>query len=194
MKVLVLDNYDSFTYNLVHLVHQVAKAKVDVVLNDRIDLDEVEDYDHIILSPGPGLPSEAGKMPALIRRYAASKTILGVCLGHQAIGEAFGARLLNLPTVFHGRASSLNNQGEWSAQHSPNLFRGLPPVFPVARYHSWVISDLDFPSSLEITARDEHGNIMAIAHRQYNVQGLQFHPESILTPHGMQMMRNWLAC
>ncbi len=188
MKILVFDNYDSFTYNLVHLVKKVLPdAEVDVFRNDEISLEKVAEYDKIILSPGPGIPSEAGLLLPLIKKYAALKPILGVCLGHQAIGEAFGGNLVNLSTVYHGvstncQLSTVNCQ----------LFRGLPSEFLVGRYHSWIISDKDFPEELEITAVDANGYIMALQHKKYNVQGVQFHPESVLTPNGETIMRNWL--
>jgi anthranilate synthase component 2 len=188
MKILVFDNYDLFTYNLVHLVKKVLPdAEVDVFRNDEISLEKVAEYDKIILSPGPGIPSEAGLLLPLIKKYAALKPILGVCLGHQAIGEAFGGNLVNLSTVYHGvstncQLSTVNCQ----------LFRGLPSEFLVGRYHSWIISDKDFPEELEITAVDANGYIMALQHKKYNVQGVQFHPESVLTPNGETIMRNWL--
>lgn len=188
MKLLVFDNYDSFTYNLVHLVKQVDESiEVDVFRNDEIPLENVKTYDKIILSPGPGIPSEAGQLLPLIREYASSKSILGVCLGHQAIGEAFGGKLVNLSTVYHGVA--LNCQ-----LHTANcqLFKGLPGEIPVGRYHSWVVSTEGFPESLEITAKDDNGYIMALQHRTYDIQGVQFHPESVLTPDGETILRNWL--
>jgi anthranilate synthase component 2 len=207
MKILVFDNYDSFTYNLVHLVKKVMPdAEVEVHRNDQITLEKVAGYDKIILSPGPGLPSEAGLLLAVIKQYAATKSILGVCLGHQAIGEAFGGSLVNLSTVYHGVAlpvrqvkSEITN-GRSGLLVSPlatpslpkNLFEGLPDEFMVGRYHSWVISNDDFPDELEITAVDENGYIMALQHRRYDVQAVQFHPESVLTPDGEIIMRNWL--
>jgi anthranilate synthase component II len=186
MKLLVFDNYDSFTYNLVHLVKQVDKSiEVDVFRNDEIPLEKVAGYDKIILSPGPGIPSEAGQLLPLIDAYAASKSILGVCLGHQAIGEAFGGKLVNLTTVYHGVALNCRLQA------SP-LFEGLPEEIPVGRYHSWVVSTEDFPDSLDITAQDDNGYIMALQHKTYDLQGVQFHPESVLTPDGETILRNWL--
>lgn len=186
MKLLVFDNYDSFTYNLVHLVKQVDESiDLDVYRNDEIPLEKVAEYDKIILSPGPGIPSEAGLLLPLIKEYAKSKSILGVCLGHQAIGEAFGGKLVNLSTVYHGIA--LNCQ----LQQSP-LFEGLPSEIPVGRYHSWVVSDEGFPEELEITAKDDNGYIMGLQHKRYDVQGVQFHPESVLTPDGETILRNWL--
>jgi anthranilate synthase component II len=195
MKVLVFDNYDSFTYNLVHLVHKVADVTVDVFRNDEIPLEKVKEYDKIILSPGPGIPSEAGMLLQLVKEYAATKSILGVCLGHQAIGEAFGGQLVNLKNVFHGVATPVTIAGkDINTEVEPSskrLFKGLPSVFPVGRYHSWVISEKDFPSDLSITARDENGYIMALEHRNYDVQGVQFHPESVLTPAGETILKNW---
>jgi anthranilate synthase component II len=195
MKILVFDNYDSFTYNLVHLVEKIIGEKVDVFRNDQIPLEHVLIYDKIILSPGPGLPSEAGMLLPLIKQYAASKSILGVCLGHQAIGEVFGGRLTNLTKVYHGVASPVKiipqNQGNVSV--NADLFNGIPDGFMAGRYQSWVIDPGGFPNSLEITATDASGHIMALRHKDYDVLGVQFHPESVLTPFGEQIMRNWLA-
>ncbi|MBS1732866.1 MAG: aminodeoxychorismate/anthranilate synthase component II [Bacteroidetes bacterium] len=185
--ILIFDNYDSFTYNLVHLVEKLTHQKVDVCFNDRLELDRVNAYDKIILSPGPGIPAEAGLMPELINRYSSSKQILGVCLGHQAIAENFGAKLLNLPEVYHGVATPVRILDKENV-----LFRGLPGCIEAGRYHSWIVSKEELPSELLVTAEDEHGYIMALKHRQYNVQGVQFHPESILTPFGEQIIRNWL--
>jgi anthranilate synthase component 2 len=187
MKILVFDNYDSFTYNLVHLVEKITHEKVDVYRNDEITLEGVNAYDKIILSPGPGVPSEAGLLLPLIKEYAASKSILGVCLGHQAIGEAFGGSLINLDTVFHGVATPiriLNKDAE--------ILKGLGDSVDVGRYHSWIVDDKNLPEELEITAVDDNGYIMAMQHKSYDVQGVQFHPESILTDCGEQIMRNWL--
>lgn len=195
MNILVFDNYDSFTYNLVHLVEKIIHGKVTVRRNDQIQLDEVKVFDKIILSPGPGIPSEAGSLLELIKAYAAEKSILGVCLGHQAIGEAFGGKLVNLSTVYHGvatpiqlEATSLNR-----VAFGNNIFKGLPDEIIVGRYHSWVISDEAFPEELEITARDQHNYIMALQHKTYDVQAVQFHPESVLTPDGEKIIRNWLS-
>jgi anthranilate synthase component 2 len=186
-RILVFDNYDSFTYNLVHLVEKIQHQKVEVFRNDRIPLEKVKDYDKIILSPGPGIPSEAGLLLPLIREYAASKSILGVCLGHQAIGEAFGGQLVNLSTVYHGVATPVRilRPGE-------GLFEGLPETLEVGRYHSWVVSEDSWPDELEVTARDEKDYIMGLRHQSLDVQGVQFHPESVLTPQGEQILRNWL--
>ncbi len=191
MRILVFDNYDSFTYNLVHLVEKILHEKVEVFRNDQLRLEKVKEYDKIILSPGPGIPEEAGLLLPLIKEYAASKCILGVCLGHQAIGEAFGGTLVNLSTVYHGVATPIHIKNETTGIDSP-LFAGLPKVFEVGRYHSWVVSGDNFPSELEVTARDDNHFIMALQHKKYDVQGVQFHPESVLTPSGEAIMRNWL--
>jgi anthranilate synthase component 2 len=186
MKILVFDNYDSFTYNLVHLVEKIVHEKPDVHRNDKIDLAKIAEYDKIILSPGPGIPNEAGLLLPLIKEYAPSKSILGVCLGHQAIGEAFGGKLINLSTVFHGVATPCQ------LMDNKDLFAGLPSQIEVGRYHSWIVSEEDLPSTLEITARDDNNYIMAMRHKKYDVQGVQFHPESVLTPDGEKILRNWL--
>jgi anthranilate synthase component 2 len=192
MKILIFDNYDSFTYNLVHLVEKITNEKVDVYRNDKIALEDVEQYDKIILSPGPGLPSEAGLLLPLIKEYAATKSILGVCLGHQAIGEVFGGKLTNLSSVFHGVATPIEIKSQKSKVKN-DLFKDLPVTFNVGRYHSWIVDKKDFPDELEITAEDENGFIMALQHKTYDVQGVQFHPESVLTPDGEKIMRNWLS-
>jgi anthranilate synthase component 2 len=191
MKILVFDNYDSFTYNLVHLVGKIIHAKVDVYRNDQIALEKVKDYDKIILSPGPGIPEEAGMLLPLIKEYASAKSILGVCLGHQAIGQAFGGKLVNLSMVFHGVATEIQVVSRESLVVSP-LFSGLPSRFEVGRYHSWIIAEEDFPDELEVTARDDNNYIMALQHKKYDLQGVQFHPESVLTPIGEAILRNWL--
>ena len=191
MRILVFDNYDSFTYNLVHLVEKITHEKVDVYRNDQIPMEKVKGYDKIILSPGPGIPEEAGLLLPLIKEYASSKSILGVCLGHQAIGQAFGGELINLSSVFHGVATPVKVKSEKSKVRS-FLFEGLPEVLEVGRYHSWVVSKENFPEELEITAEDETGMIMGLQHKTYDVQGVQFHPESVLTPMGEEIMRNWL--
>ena len=188
MKILVFDNYDSFTYNLVHLIEKITGEKIDVYRNDRIALADVAAYDKIILSPGPGIPSEAGLLLPLIKEYAATKSILGVCLGHQAIAEAFGGTLTNLSTVYHGVATPIK-----ILKTKSQILNGFPEVIEVGRYHSWIVSDDNFPSVLEITARDENGLIMGLQHKTFDVQGVQFHPESVLTPDGEKMMRNWLS-
>ena len=189
MKVLVFDNYDSFTYNLVHLVEKITGEKVTVWRNDEMPLEKVADFDKIILSPGPGLPAEAGLLLPLIKEYAASKSILGVCLGHQAIGEAFGGQLVNLSTVYHGIATPVKVVEQ---NVDKGLFKNLPPEIEVGRYHSWVIDEKSFPETLEVTALDDNGYIMALQHKTYDVQGVQFHPESVLTPQGETILRNWL--
>ncbi len=192
MKLLVFDNYDSFTYNLVHLVEKILGTKVTVFRNDHIDLDTVNEFDKIILSPGPGIPSEAGLLLPLIKAYAAKKSILGVCLGHQAIGEAFGGKLINLTTVYHGLATPIQLEPASSKQKANDIFQGFENELIVGRYHSWVVSDEEFPDDLEITARDHNNYIMALRHKTYDVQGVQFHPESVLTPEGEKILRNWL--
>lgn len=188
MKILVFDNYDSFTYNLVHLVEKMIPGKVDVYRNDEMALENVAAYDKIILSPGPGIPSEAGLLLPLIKEYAASKSILGVCLGHQAIAEAFGGSLINLSTVFHGVATPCKLDNE-----NCRLFTGLPAQIEVGRYHSWIVNEEDLPENLEVTAKDENNYIMALQHKVYDVQGVQFHPESVLTPDGEKILKNWLT-
>lgn len=187
MKVLVLDNYDSFTYNLVQYIQEILGQAIDVYRNDEISLDEVDAYDVIILSPGPGLPSEAGIMPELIRRYAPTKQILGVCLGHQAIGEAFGGELENLTHVYHGIETGVDIIVE-----DDLMFQGVDRHFQAGRYHSWVVSRENFPAVLEVTAVAENDVIMAMRHRDYQVWGVQFHPESIMTEQGMKMLENFL--
>lgn len=187
MNILVFDNYDSFTYNLVHLVEKIINGKVSVFRNDEIPLEKVKDYDKIILSPGPGIPEEAGMLLPLIKEYAATKSIFGVCLGQQAIGEAFGASLINLKDVYHGVATPVN-----IINREGRLFNGLPDQLEVGRYHSWVVDEKTLPSSLTVTAKDDNGYIMALQHQQYDVSGVQFHPESVLTPEGEKIIRNWL--
>ncbi|RYD76686.1 MAG: aminodeoxychorismate/anthranilate synthase component II [Sphingobacteriales bacterium] len=187
MKILVFDNYDSFTYNLVHLVEKIIHDKVDVFRNDEIALEKVKAYDKIILSPGPGIPTEAGLLLPLIKEYASSKSILGVCLGHQAIGEAFGGSLINLDTVYHGIATPIKIH-----PHQKGILKGLKETEEVGRYHSWIVDKKTLPADLEITAEDENGFIMAMQHKSFDVQGVQFHPESVLTPCGEQIIRNWL--
>jgi anthranilate synthase component 2 len=190
-KILVFDNYDSFTYNLVHLVAKFKDVTVDVFRNDEIPLEAVAAYDKIILSPGPGIPSEAGMLLDLIKEYAPTKSILGVCLGHQAIGQSFGGQLVNLSNVYHGVATPILLEST-EALTSSYLFEELPNEIIVGRYHSWVISEQQFPNELAITARDSNGYIMALQHKRFDVQGVQFHPESILTPDGEKIIQNWL--
>jgi anthranilate synthase component 2 len=192
-SILVFDNYDSFTYNLVHLVEKILHTRTTVKRNDQFSIEEIGRFDKIILSPGPGIPEEAGLLLPLIQAYAPSKTILGVCLGHQAIGQAFGGKLTNLAEVYHGVATPIRVRGDLFPSAAGNdWFSGLPAELTVGRYHSWVVDREDFPEDLEITATDQNGYIMALRHRRYDVQGVQFHPESVLTPEGEQIMRNWL--
>lgn len=185
MNIVIIDNYDSFTYNLSHLLKELG-ATVSVVRNDQFQLEQLEQYDKIILSPGPGVPSEAGLLLAVIRHYAGRKPILGVCLGHQAIGEVFGGKLANLSEVYHGIATPC------SIVADDPIFCGLPRRIEVGRYHSWVVDRENFPDCLEITAESDDGQIMALRHRQYDIRGIQFHPESVLTPDGHAMLANWL--
>ncbi len=186
MKILLLDNYDSFTYNLLHIVKELGATDVEVIRNDQIELEEVARFNKIILSPGPGIPSEAGLLLPIIEQYAPTKPILGVCLGHQAIGEAFGGTLENLTEVYHGIQSPIRLLGD------KPLFDGLGKQILVGRYHSWVVSKKGFPTCLEITAESEEGQIMALRHKEYNVHGIQFHPESVLTPQGKTIIQNFL--
>lgn len=183
-KIVVIDNYDSFTYNLVHYL-EAMDAEVTVLRNDEFDLEELEEFEKIILSPGPGIPDEAGLLKDVIRKYAATKSILGVCLGQQAIGEVFGGQLINLDEVFHGVATKIKITVDDEV-----LFQGLPNEFEVGRYHSWVVQT-PLPEDLEVTAVDEQGQIMALRHRKFDVRAVQFHPESILTPNGKQILANW---
>ena len=185
MKVVIIDNYDSFTYNLSHLVKELG-AEVTVVRNDQFELPDLEQYSKIILSPGPGIPSEAGLLLDVIRTYAGKKPILGVCLGHQAIGEVFGAKLENLSDVFHGVATPCHIIAD------DPIFSGLERYITIGRYHSWVVSRESLPDCLEITAVSDEGQIMALRHRELNVRGIQFHPESVLTPDGRKMLQNWM--
>ncbi len=185
-KILVIDNYDSFTYNLVHYLQDL-NCEVTVYRNDEFDIDEVKKFDKILLSPGPGVPDEAGLLKEVIKTYSPSKSILGVCLGQQAIGEVFGGSLTNLDKVYHGVATNVS-----IIVDNENLFNGLEKQIEVGRYHSWVINPKDFPESLEITSVDENGQIMSVRHRTLDVKGVQFHPESVLTPHGKKMLENWV--
>lgn len=187
LKVLVFDNYDSFTYNLVQIIERILNQKVDVVRNDQITLEEIGKYDKIILSPGPGIPEEAGILLELIKEYAPTKSILGVCLGQQAIAEAFGGNLINLSEIFHGVATSAE-----LIKENTKIFKNLTSGMQVGRYHSWAVNPEDFPEELEITAVDKDGMIMALQHKTYDVHGVQFHPESILTPDGEVIIRNFL--
>jgi anthranilate synthase component 2 len=198
-KIVIIDNYDSFTYNLSHLVKELG-AEVTVLRNDQFQLTDIETFDKIILSPGPGIPSEAGLLLDVIRAYADKKPILGVCLGHQAIGEAFGAKLENLTDVFHGVATPCQLLRRQMTETAPAdyLFDGLPPTITIGRYHSWVVAKDGLPDCLEITALSDDGNgpgkeqIMALRHKSYDIHGIQFHPESVLTPDGRTIIQNFL--
>ncbi len=185
MNIALIDNYDSFTYNLAHLMRE-AGATVTVLRNDRFRLPDLAPFDKIALSPGPGIPSEAGLMPDVIKAYAASKPILGVCLGHQAIAEAFGGSLLNLRSVFHGVATPVTITAE------DYLFQGLPATIDVGRYHSWIVDASNLPPCFEVTSISDEGQIMSLRHRELDIRGIQFHPESVLTPQGKTIINNWL--
>jgi len=186
MKILIIDNYDSFTYNLVQYISEITSEEVDVFRNDAITLEEVGAYDIIVLSPGPGVPVNAGITMEVIKKYHSTKSILGVCLGHQAIGEVFGGKLKNLEKVYHGIATQLN------VSEDEVLFQGLSSPYEAGRYHSWIVEKEGFPECLEVTAEDQNGIIMALRHKAYNVRGVQFHPESILTPEGKGLLKNFL--
>jgi anthranilate synthase component 2 len=186
MKIAVIDNYDSFTYNLVHYLEDL-DGKVTVFPNDELELEELESFDKILLSPGPGIPDEAGLLKLIIAKYAATKSILGVCLGQQAIGEVFGGSLINLDKVYHGVATKVTQ-----TVTDESLFNDLPAEFEVGRYHSWVVNANDFPETLEVTSTDENGEIMSLRHKTFDVKGVQFHPESVLTLHGKTILKNWL--
>jgi anthranilate synthase component 2 len=185
MKVLVIDNYDSFTYNLVHYLKDL-DCEVTVKRNDKLNLEDVKPFNKIVLSPGPGIPDEAGLLKSIIKKYASSKSILGVCLGQQAICEVFGGKIINLETVFHGVATKIN-----ITVNDESLFNGLDKEFEVGRYHSWVVHT-NLPEVLEATSFDENGQIMSLRHKIYDVKGVQFHPESVLTPNGKQILKNWV--
>ena len=185
-KILVFDNYDSFTYNLVQMIEQIIGEKVDVFRNDEIALEDIEKYDKIILSPGPGIPEEAGILLDLIKKYAPTKSIFGVCLGQQAIAEAFGGSLINLSEIYHGVATEANQIKEH------HIFKNLPETLEVGRYHSWAVNPENFPEELEITSIDKNGMIMSLKHKTYDVHAVQYHPESILTPNGKQILENFL--
>ncbi|MCC1484072.1 anthranilate synthase component II [Winogradskyella immobilis] len=184
-KVLVIDNYDSFTYNLVHYLEDL-DCEVTVKRNDKLAIEEVDAFHKIVLSPGPGIPDEAGLLKAIITEYAPTKSILGVCLGQQAIGEVFGGTLENLDTVYHGVATKVT-----LSVNDESLFNGLDQTFEVGRYHSWVVNT-DLPEALEATSYDENGQVMSLRHRVYDVKGVQYHPESVLTPNGKQILKNWI--
>lgn len=186
MKIVVLDNYDSFTYNLVHALRKLEGVTVDVRRNDEIGENEVDGYDKIVFSPGPGLPEEAGLMPLIIRKYAGKKPMLGVCLGHQAIGESFGGTLENMNDVLHGIATPITIVAK------SYIFENMPEVFEAGRYHSWIVERNSLPEVLEITSVDNEGRIMSFQHKEFDIQGVQFHPESILTPIGEQILENWV--
>ena len=183
-RVFLIDNYDSFTYNLVHYLEEL-NCEVVVKRNDQFDLDEVDAFDHIVLSPGPGIPDESGLLKEAIRRYAPTKNILGVCLGQQAIAEVFGAKLINLDKVYHGVATPV------SVVEEDALFRGLPKTFDVGRYHSWVV-ETPLPESLIATSFDDEGQLMSLRHKTYKVSAVQYHPESVLTPNGKKIIENWI--
>jgi anthranilate synthase component II len=185
MKILVIDNYDSFVYNLVYMLKSFSKIEVDVVKNNQIEIDDVNRYDKILLSPGPGIPKDAGIMMQLIATYASTKSILGVCLGHQAIAEVFGASLYNLPEPLHGIASTIK------IVQQDDLFNNIPTSITVGHYHSWVVRNTE-DTAIEILAEDQHQNIMALRHKTFDVKGVQFHPESILTEYGYQIIKNWI--
>ncbi len=185
MKIVIIDNYDSFTYNLAHLIRELG-AEVTVLRNDRFELSALEQFDKIVLSPGPGIPSEAGLLLDVIRRYAGVKPILGVCLGHQAIGEVFGGELVNLGEVFHGVATPTH------ITVRDYLFEGLGDDIQVGRYHSWVVSAESVPDCLEVTSVSPEGYVMSLRHKDYDVRGIQYHPESVLTEDGKQIIGNWL--
>ncbi|MCD8305112.1 MAG: aminodeoxychorismate/anthranilate synthase component II [Prevotella sp.] len=185
-RIIIIDNYDSFTYNLAHLVRELG-AEVKVVRNDKFQLSELEPFDKVVLSPGPGIPCEAGLMPQVIETYAESKPILGICLGHQAIGEAFGGSLTNLSDVFHGVATPV------SVSEDDYIFEGLPAEIEVGRYHSWIVDRDSLPSCLEATSLSREGYIMSLRHKRLDIRGIQFHPESVLTPDGKKIMSNWLT-
>lgn len=185
-KILVIDNYDSFTYNLVHYLEDL-NCEVTVYRNDEFDINEIKDFDKILLSPGPGIPDEAGLLKEVIKTYAPTKSILGVCLGQQAIGEVFGGSIINLEKVYHGVATSIN-----ILVNDESLFAAMESPIEVGRYHSWVVNKVDFPDVLEITSTDENGQIMSLRHKTLDVRGVQFHPESVLTPNGKQILENWV--
>lgn len=185
MKILVVDNYDSFLYNIVHLLYEIGVNEIDVIKNDQLDFSYINQYDKIVLSPGPGIPINAGMMPQLLTEFASTKSILGICLGHQAIAEHFGTDLINLTAPLHGVASEIK------IVKDDYLFKNLPKYFKIGHYHSWVVSET-ISEDLEILAKDELGNIMALKHKKYDVRGLQFHPESILTENGKTIVTNWI--
>jgi anthranilate synthase component 2 len=185
--ILVLDNYDSFTYNLVHMIRELGfGSNMTILRNDKITVEDVNNFEKILLSPGPGIPKDAGIMPELLSTYAATKSILGVCLGHQAIGENFGGSLINMKNVLHGVVTQIEHE------RTDNLFSGIPEKFKACRYHSWIVDRATLPDELVVTATDKKGTIMAMMHKELDVRGVQFHPESVMTEFGMQMIKNWL--
>jgi anthranilate synthase component 2 len=185
-SILIFDNYDSFTYNLYHLLEKVSNDKIEVRRNDKISVEEINKYDKILLSPGPGIPSEAGILLDVIKKYSSTKSILGICLGQQAIAEAFGGSIVNLDKVFHGVSTPI------SIKVKDIIFENLPEKIKVGRYHSWVVDKNNFPIDLEITAEDDSGNVMALRHKNMDVRSVQFHPESILTGEGETILKNWI--
>jgi len=187
MKILVLDNYDSFTYNLVQYIEEIEGCEVDVFRNDKISIDEIQKYDKIVLSPGPGVPDEAGIMKEVIKKYAETKPIFGVCLGLQAIAEVFGGSIKNMNKVYHGVATTMTQKTA-----DEILFQNIPEKFEAGRYHSWIVENEELPEVLQITAEDDENRIMALSHKKFNVKGVQFHPESVLTPHGKKMIENFI--
>lgn len=189
MKILILDNYDSFTYNLVHTIEKISPEKVDVFRNDEISLEDIAKYDKIVLSPGPGIPDEAGILKQLIKEYSATKSIFGVCLGMQAIAEVFGGKLINLEKVYHGVSTPMK-----IIKNDECIFAGINSNFEAGRYHSWVVSKENFPDCLTVTCEDLNGQIMALSHNSLDVKGVQFHPESVMTPLGEKIIYNWLNC
>lgn len=186
MKILVIDNYDSFTYNLVHMLRKISNCELTVLRNDKFETDELNDYDKILISPGPGVPDEAGLVKKVIAKYAKEKSLLGICLGHQAIAEVFGAKLMNMKNVLHGVSSKA------SILSKDSLFNGLPEQFNIGHYHSWVVDKKTIGNELDITSENESGLIMSIRHKHFDVKGLQFHPESVLTHFGQEIIANWV--
>ncbi|NQU87529.1 MAG: aminodeoxychorismate/anthranilate synthase component II [Mariniphaga sp.] len=187
MKIIVIDNYDSFTYNLVHAIKKISGLPVTVKRNDEVTINELQEYDKIVLSPGPGIPVEAGLLLDIIKAYAPTKSILGVCLGHQAIGEVFGARLLNMSKVLHGIATPVK-----ITSRNTCLYENIADVFEAGRYHSWIVDSVGLPECFEVTALDDKGQVMSMKHKEYDLQGVQYHPESVLTPNGNEIIKNWL--
>ena len=185
MKILVVDNYDSFVYNIVHLLYEIGVEEIDVIKNDQLDFTTIDEYDKIVLSPGPGIPENAGMMPELLKQFSSTKSILGICLGHQAIAEHFGTQLINLTEPLHGVASKI------VILKNDYLFEKISSNFKIGHYHSWVVSE-EISDDLEVLAKDAFGNIMALKHKEYDIRGLQFHPESILTENGKEILTNWI--